>query len=288
MEETASGARAMNLGNRLQHIFGGTSIQETCQRAVNAHFPEVGRSTVAIEPSWLCEIRGIVIQHVNHAPFEGRLERNDSDEYAVTLRKTSPIKQRFTIAHELGHWIIQRSLDDRKEQLFRGAPIASAEAAEEERLADLLAAEILMPYRQIKDYLSQPFTHDLVSAAMQQFSVHRQLFLSRYAELAAKRVLYLQCFPSIFKRQDAEAIIDDGWMVEPGDQVRRICRRARFAEPIAFNKLSQRAERGIWIQLEAERSLWSFECRYQFGVIARTSLLSSQRKLSKLERNLKK
>jgi Zn-dependent peptidase ImmA (M78 family) len=65
--------------------------------------------------------------------------------------------RRFTIAHEIGHWILHPA-----GQSFRHRPITGAERANptrpvEEREADLFAAELLMPRKILKSEFNQRF-----------------------------------------------------------------------------------------------------------------------------------
>jgi hypothetical protein len=62
----------------------------------------------------------------------------------------APVRQRFTIAHELGHWICQ-CLEGSVEPVYcRAADVMSETARLAEREANVFAAELLMPEEQVR------------------------------------------------------------------------------------------------------------------------------------------
>ena len=66
----------------------------------------------------------------------------------------APVRQRFTIAHELGHWICQcleGSVGGSVEPVYcRAADVMSETARLAEREANVFAAELLMPEEQVR------------------------------------------------------------------------------------------------------------------------------------------
>jgi Zn-dependent peptidase ImmA (M78 family) len=68
----------------------------------------------------------------------------------------SPQRQRFTIAHELGHWICQ-CLEGGAEPIYcRTADLTTTTDRSAEREANVFAAELLMPEAEVRDPLASP------------------------------------------------------------------------------------------------------------------------------------
>jgi Zn-dependent peptidase ImmA (M78 family) len=57
----------------------------------------------------------------------------------------SPARQRFTLAHELGHWVCQVSGGRGAPVMCRAVEVGVGEGRELEREANVFAAELLMP-----------------------------------------------------------------------------------------------------------------------------------------------
>jgi len=85
---------------------------------------------------------------VDDLVFDGILEPLDDKHYRIRLNRwTSHTRRRYTLAHELGHIVLHRVMPDlrscEKRDLF-----TQPDAPAEERLCDMIAAEILMPEHQ--------------------------------------------------------------------------------------------------------------------------------------------
>jgi Zn-dependent peptidase ImmA (M78 family) len=79
----------------------------------------------------------------------GKIERYEEEGFIVTVNSNHPlVRQRFTIAHEIAHFVLHRDLigngvvDD---GLYRSRTLSSAV----ERQANRYAADILMPWWQV-------------------------------------------------------------------------------------------------------------------------------------------
>ena len=67
-------------------------------------------------------------------------------ERRVVLRAEEPAtRQRFTLAHELGHWICQVTEGDKTPLYCRDVDVSRAAGRQLEREANVFAAELLMP-----------------------------------------------------------------------------------------------------------------------------------------------
>ena len=112
-----------------------------------------------------------------HPEISGLIRHEGSDGYVIRVnRYEARERQRFTIAHELAHFMLHKELIDRSPDgitdnvLYRsGAP----EATEYE--ANRLAAEIVMPGHQIKKALYEDFgkvaTEEAIESLAERFQV---------------------------------------------------------------------------------------------------------------------
>lgn len=112
--------------------------------------------------------------------------------------KHSPARQRFTIAHELGHYLLHRPgegvayVDKAFLVKFRNAESSSGEYSEEIE-ANLFAAELLMPHSEIQKAISQCSTFDAhdddrISELANRFGVSQQALLIRLGNLGLVRI----------------------------------------------------------------------------------------------------
>ncbi len=105
----------------------------------------------------LCNRFGIKVYEVQDwAENSGMIKKNpDGDSYSVYVNAThSKVRQRFTIAHELAHWILHRDiigdgiLDD---GLYRSGLPTPVEVQ-----ANRFAADILMPKSKVNEEWQNP------------------------------------------------------------------------------------------------------------------------------------
>lgn len=102
--------------------------------------------------------------------ISGWIERRDDDSYRVVINSTHPeVRQRFTAAHELGHYIYHRDLlgagvGDTRAYRAAGTHLPnSAIRPAHERQANSFAANLLMPRENIallrlRDNVVEPAT----------------------------------------------------------------------------------------------------------------------------------
>lgn len=127
-----------------------------------------------------------------HPEVSGLIRHEGSDGYVIRVnRYEARERQRFTIAHELAHFMLHKNLIDKSSKgitdniLYRsGAP----EAVEYE--ANRLAAEIVMPGYQVKKALYEDFdgiaTEEAIENLAERFQVSKAAMEIRLINFSQK------------------------------------------------------------------------------------------------------
>lgn len=116
----------------------------------------------------------------------------------IDTRKSDPNRLRFTVAHEIGHWLLHRGLYEQRGE-YQPAPGLSADAPDLhghalETQADEFAANLLMPLRLIRKKLvglegiGEP---SAVRQLAETFAVSRRAMEIRLDRLAKRRFVKL-------------------------------------------------------------------------------------------------
>lgn len=116
--------------------------------------------------------------------------KKDTDSFYIVVNSGHPVtRQRFTIAHEIGHYLKHKNRIKEKGQLDRDSDCKDDDVSFEQE-ADKQAAEILMPNDIVNDYLAQKewsaktrFNADMVSDIADHFRVSRTMAVTRLREL---------------------------------------------------------------------------------------------------------
>lgn len=121
---------------------------------INRHIVQVPVNVQA-----LAQELGVTVRYAYlDEDISGMLEKTSDDDFIISVNATHPkTRQRFTIAHELGHYMLHRGLvgdgldDDRAyRSTSAGRYHNTAIGPQEERQANHFAANILMPRRMIE------------------------------------------------------------------------------------------------------------------------------------------
>lgn len=169
---------------RRKHIRNLVERILTNQKVVNA----------PIEIENIAHLYGVKVQYEPAQDnLSGFLLRNLKEHKAIIGVNQShhPNRQRFTIAHELGHFFLhetERMYVDRIFQVKLRNENSSKGISTEEKEANLFAAEILMPVRFLKKDLAQVNTLDLyedekLKDLSEKYQVSTQAFTFRLAYL---------------------------------------------------------------------------------------------------------
>lgn len=90
---------------------------------------------------------GIRISRAPSADFSGLLIRKDGHALIGVNSSEAPVRQRFTIAHEIAHFLLHPRKDAFVD--FRKEQTAGAAKPPQEREADMFAAALLMPRKSL-------------------------------------------------------------------------------------------------------------------------------------------
>src|SRR6266852_7396967 len=146
--------RLRNRGN-ISRLFREHWMERTTAGAARKALEELlpGSSNAVIPVDVQMFARYIGIEQLIEAEMpdcDGALSVTLGGSYVATVKKgQSPARRRFTLAHEMGHLVVYRSIGRRApdgDQLCGRAE--SADERDEESLCDTLAAELLMPRMQ--------------------------------------------------------------------------------------------------------------------------------------------
>lgn len=140
------------------------------------------RESIPVDLDSICHDLGITVRRANlKSDMSGMIENNERKGYTITVNENDhPLRQRFTIAHELGHYILHRGLigdgisDDRAyrstpEGTYHNVFIGRAEETE----ANKFAASVLMPWDKVqerrREYIDPP--EDMAKRLAREFQV---------------------------------------------------------------------------------------------------------------------
>ena len=122
--------------------------------------------------------------------ISGQIKREDNDYVIRVNRYEARERQRFTIAHELAHFLLHRRLiDDSSDGITDNVLYRSGEAENVEYEANRLAAEIIMPATRIVKALHEDFdgilTEETITSLAERFQVSKaavEIRLSKFSK----------------------------------------------------------------------------------------------------------
>jgi Zn-dependent peptidase ImmA (M78 family) len=128
-------------------------IENFAQQTLKAH----GLNSIPVDPVVLANSIGII---VNHATFSdenisGVVAKRGDEALILVNRNDKPFRKRFTIAHEVGHYLLHFAendgeLVDHELDLYRDTENDSPDWVKEVE-ANQFAAALLMPAEKVKD-----------------------------------------------------------------------------------------------------------------------------------------
>lgn len=154
------------------------------------------RETVPVNVEGLALALGIEVRYAYlDDSISGMVERESPGRFVITINaEDTPTRQRFTLAHEIGHVMLHRSkigdgLDD--DQRYRSMPGGkyhnTAVGPREETQANRFAANVLMPWhlvhdradRLVQETRANRCDHRIARALAQEFGVSQEAMCIR-------------------------------------------------------------------------------------------------------------
>lgn len=127
-----------------------------------------------------------VVPEIVDDEISGGLYRRTTGPVIGVNAQHHPNRQRFTIAHEIGHLVLHESEDYFVDRVFRRDANSSTALDEYEIEANKFAAALLMPKQlvrqEIKDY-SEPLRSEEVEELSRKFGVSQQAMTFRLVNL---------------------------------------------------------------------------------------------------------
>jgi len=154
----------------------------------------LGLNSAPIDVEKIAEDLGLRVVAENlGSDISGLLVSKDGMASIAVERREPPVRRRFTIAHEIGHFLLRHHLqrnelvhaDERWQVIYR-SPKASEGLDPMEVQANQFAATLLMPTKILKDrveHLQKPLTERDVKKLTTEFKVSEQAMTIRLSGL---------------------------------------------------------------------------------------------------------
>lgn len=143
-----------------------------------------GHASIPVDVVSIAKQSNILIRKAPSKKFSGLLYRKDDTAFMAISNSESPARQRFTIAHELGHFFIHPSKDtfidfrDNKKNIARGI---------KEIQANQFAAALLMPKKfmekEVKNIKETGFTEETIKFLANKYQVSEEAMNFRLINL---------------------------------------------------------------------------------------------------------
>lgn len=163
-----------------------TKVEKALSNLADETLKEVGITTVPVSVDKIAEYYGFSV-------FEGllnegesglilvsdtKMEKYDSNKIIMVNREEAEVRKRFTIAHELGHYL----LNDKPTECYAHRETGKRDF--EEIMANSFASYLLMPEKQLKKYVTYLKYEwlDKIPDDFLIYSVSRQFMVSKDAE----------------------------------------------------------------------------------------------------------
>lgn len=126
-------------------------MNEKMEVAAERLLSKLGVTEVPIPIEHIAYLLGLRISRAPSTEFSGLLLRKDGKALIGVNSSEAQVRQRFTIAHEIGHFVLHPQKDAFVD--FRQSTPAREVRPTRERQADMFAAALLMPRRALlKDF----------------------------------------------------------------------------------------------------------------------------------------
>lgn len=182
----------MRSHGRISRLFcahwGERTALNAARTALEALIPRSSESAIPVQVETAAKYVGIEhVIEVEMTGCDGLLSSTPSGAYVASIRKgQGDVRKRFTLAHEIGHAIVYRSIGSQRTsgdgEMRCGAQ--TSDERDEERLCDLLAAELLMPREQLVRTIAETgVCAETVPEIAQRFGVSLQAVSRKLTEV---------------------------------------------------------------------------------------------------------
>lgn len=153
------------------------------EAAAQALLDETWNDTIPVDPVRIARALGItVIKSQLSKDTSGALMKEVGQDPVIVLnRDDHPNRQRFTCAHELGHFVQRSDMPEKYAYIDKRNSMSSTGKSPEERYANAFASALLMPARHVRRLEKQGLRGDLQLAL--QFDVSREAMAYRLKKL---------------------------------------------------------------------------------------------------------
>jgi Zn-dependent peptidase ImmA (M78 family) len=227
----------------LRTRFPGVAEGQACRLLIYSAFPHLESASRCVDLEALADSAGIKVSSVENAAFDGVFTWDAEGNNSVAISKSANEKrERFTLAHEIGHWLLhEKLLRDRSGNRFRGNSQADPDVRDEERLANMIAAEILLPFQAICETVERNgINNRTLGKLAEAFCVSRAAAFRRVADVVLTTLVYLCAIPTRFHDRASVARIDDAIYAFPMQPLVYDRDSARLLGRIPFNEVGVR------------------------------------------------
>ncbi|MFO0245973.1 MAG: ImmA/IrrE family metallo-endopeptidase [Betaproteobacteria bacterium] len=184
--------------------------------------------------------------------FEGMLARDPEDHAVWGIAyngKARPERQRFTIAHELGHFILHRSQKQSFNCDSQSVHTGIDGLRQVEREADEFAGNLLMPGDLLRDWISnQRIDLHVLSAIAKRFQVSFEALCIRFIKFTKQRAILVYWDNGFLKYE---------WRSSSAVKTRaRIRRNGDPQEPLPGTLAADAAVEQEWDGAEMSAAVW--------------------------------
>lgn len=234
----------MSVRQRFLESQSTTSVLHACGRAARKYLSDHGSRLQPVNLEAFAREHGITIQEDPSLRAEGMLERGAAGQATIRLRPfASARRRRFTLAHEIGHWILQEEMSDLprddRNRPFWGLSRGPEEIQEEEKLANLLAAELLLPRRAVEEVAGSKSLLAAVRELCRTYFVSRVAAIRRIADLGGRDLLFVELIPRRFHNLATPAEVDDAVLARAGNATVYTRERTRLINSVPFETLAR-------------------------------------------------
>ena len=257
--------------------FGASNLTDACEGLLDSisHRRRLGSDA---DLDALVQELNVEIVIADRERFEGRYSWDESGDCITLTKQQNRSRARFTLAHELGHCILKRSFEGTHAagQRFRTNRITPSERNEEERLANAIAAELLMPRRVLIDAIRfETLSWQLVASLCKRFQVSRESAIRRLAEITAAPFAYLAIIPRIFADLNSLIAVDEYLIAHPTGKTERGRDGVQLNQRFRFSEIANSGFKMLGFTIESRLLVGNFAVRRSHSGIPRAELIGT-------------